>query len=381
MGDVEGLRVEGARTKEWWAWGEKMRTRRNGGRWSDSAQGRHTSSNEELREGREGESESEGESEANRRRQSVGRGVDVYVKATSGNALTMAEQEAQPAGQPAAGQPGAAQGEVAVRNLTGPRAATGLRCSQMKIDGSRRRRETDRPWTVSVRASIPQPAAGQRAPACCHQRIPASRLRLLYELEQWAGAAGLHCGSVLRAMLADAEPLGRHGDVMDRGPTQCSLSEKYGCRDRGYTGQTTATTTTTTQTTARHDTRPLSRLSICCCPSLHRAGQSCMHTDRVTAANQCAHDAACAMLIPRPLPLSLCLSPSLSPAPVPMSVPVPVPVPARHGQQNPIKHSAITALVCMAAASRLHNPGRQSAACLDLRMPSQPGSCTGLSPS
>jgi hypothetical protein len=51
MGDVEGLRVEGARTKEWWAWGEKMRTRRNGGRWSDSAQGRHTSSNEELREG------------------------------------------------------------------------------------------------------------------------------------------------------------------------------------------------------------------------------------------------------------------------------------------------------------------------------------------
>jgi hypothetical protein len=174
----------------------------------------------------------------------------VYVKATSGNALAMAEQEAQPAGQPAAGQPGAAQGEVAVRNLTGPRAATGLRCSQMKIDGSRRRRETDRPWTVSVRASIPQPAAGQRAPACCHQRIPASRLRLLYELEQWAGAAGLHCGSVLRAMLADAEPLGRHGDVMDRGPTQCSLSEKAGCRDRGYTGQTTATTTTTT--TTRH---------------------------------------------------------------------------------------------------------------------------------
>jgi hypothetical protein len=197
MGDVEGLRVEGARTKEWWAWGEKTRTRRNGGRWSDSAQGRHTSSNEELREG-ERARVSEGESEANRRRQSVGRGVDVYVKATSGNALAMAEQEAQPAGQPAAGQRGAAQGEVAVRNLTGPRAATGLRCSQMKIDGSRRRRETDRPWTVSVRASIPQPAAGQRAPACCHQRIPASRLRLLYELEQWAGAVGWSSGPPLR---------------------------------------------------------------------------------------------------------------------------------------------------------------------------------------
>jgi hypothetical protein len=188
MGDVEGLRVEGARTKEWWAWGEKMRSRRNGGRWSDSAQGRHTSSNEELREGRGRGREGESESEANRRRQSVGRGVDVYVKATSGNALAMAEQEAQPAGQPAGQPAAAAQGEVAVRNLTGPRAATGLRCSQMKIDGSRRRRETDRPWTVFVRASIPQPAAGQRAPACCHQRVPASRLRLR------AGAAGWSSG-------------------------------------------------------------------------------------------------------------------------------------------------------------------------------------------
>jgi hypothetical protein len=147
-------------------------------------------------------------------------------------------------------------------------------------------------------------------------------------------------------------------------------------RDRGYTGQTTATTTTTTApTTTRHDTRPLLRRSICCCPSLHRDGQSCMHTDRITAANQRAHDAACAMLIPCPLPLSLCLS--LSPAPVSVSVPVP----ARHGQQNQTKHTAITAPVCMAAASCLHNPGRQSAGCLDLRMPSQPGSCTVLSPS